>query len=121
MDVAELLRELEEELVSPSVRRDEHRLRELLAEDFREFGASGRVYSRAEIIEALAVEALSDISIEDFAAWEISGGVALVTYRAVKRRAGEIVASMRSSLWVLRDGRWRMVFHQGTGMGSLEK
>ncbi len=66
MKVAELLRNLEEQLVDPSVRRDKGRLLKLLAEDFREFGSSGRIYSRADIIEALSIEAPSDISIEDF-------------------------------------------------------
>jgi hypothetical protein len=39
-----------------------------------------------------------------------------VTYRAVRRDESDHseVASLRSSLWVIRDGRWQMLFHQGT-------
>jgi hypothetical protein len=55
-DLAAHLFHLEQQLLQPSTRRDATALTSLLAEDFREFGSSGRVYTRQQIIDALATE-----------------------------------------------------------------
>ena len=49
------------------------------------------------------------VSIEDFAVDLVADDVALVTYRMTTP-----IPSNRSSLWLRRDGRWVMRFHQGT-------
>jgi hypothetical protein len=109
------LRKLEEELLRPATRRDSEALAWLLADEFREFGSSGRVFTRREVIEALRSESPNRFSITDFRATLLAEGVALVTYRAIRRdRLDEASASLRSSLWVMRDARWQMLFHQGT-------
>ncbi len=46
-----------------------------------------------------------EIKVEEFGARELSATVVLVTYRS---------PSLRSSIWVLRKGKWQLVFHQGT-------
>ena len=50
------------------------------------------------------------------AAQEIAPGVARETYRTVWQGADSGAARVvpRSSLWTYRDGRWQMIFHQGT-------
>lgn len=111
------LRRLEQSLLEPAVRRDGDRLRQLLAEDFLEFGSSGRVWTRKAIIDLLAAETgFLAPEIEDFQCSMIGGKVALVTYRTVRVDAGsgERLCSLRSSVWVRQDGVWRMRFHQGT-------
>jgi hypothetical protein len=119
MDVAEELQELEASLLTNAVRKDAARVAELLADEFREFGKSGRVYSKAEILALLQDEAGARIAMKDFACQPVSEGVALVTYRSEHARAdGAMVEALRSSLWVWRGGRWQMVFHQGTPSGS---
>ena len=67
-------------------------------------------------MEALLVETPADISMVDFRIKMLSADVALITYRAVWRRATDVQTScsLRSSLWVMRDDRWQIVFHQGT-------
>jgi len=67
-------------------------------------------------MEALQVESPADISMVDFRIKMLSADVALITYRAVWRRATDVQTSfsLRSSLWVMRDDRWQIVFHQGT-------
>jgi hypothetical protein len=49
--------------------------------------------------------------------------VALVTYRSQKTRPGGTTQrANRSSIWKKMDGRWQMIFHQGTPLGrSPEK
>ncbi len=83
----------------------------VLADDFGEFGRSGRVYSRAEVL------AVSDDTIEatlrDIEVHQLADGVALVTY--VSEVQHEVLdLANRASLWVRRDGRWQLRFHQGT-------
>ena len=118
-DVA-LLRKLEEELLDPEVRRSPERVGRLLADDFVEFGSSGRAYVKTEILAALQKETPdpgSSIMLTEFAARSLSPEVMLVTYRTVRsseRSANPRISRLRSSIWQKREGRWQMVFHQGT-------
>ena len=110
------LQELEKRLSQPEVRRSARDLRELLAEDFREFGSSGRVFNRQHIIEALQNEQPWELSLDHFQAVSLASDLVLVTYRGTHKRVGAAEASysLRSSIWRLRDGKWQAVFHQGT-------
>ena len=81
----------------------------LIADDFVEFGASGRTWTAEEARASLATEPPRDVPMEDFAVSRIAVGVALVTYRSRDPRHAK-----RSSIWVRRRGRWVMRFHQGT-------
>ncbi len=115
MDLRKDLRELEESLLQSEVRKNAAQVAELLAEDFREFGSAGRVFSKAEIIAALQDEDPAPWSLADFEAKLLSESLALITYRAIRMTQGLPPAqSLRSSLWALREGRWQMIFHQGT-------
>jgi len=60
------LRACEEALLDAVVRRDRERVAALLSEDFQEFGSSGRVWSREEILEQLATEDYRPPAMEDF-------------------------------------------------------
>ena len=115
----ELLR-LEMMLLDPDVRRDIKRVAALLAEDFVEFGSSGRVWTRDAILQLLASESYAQLILEDFACRMLSADVALVTYRSERSRldgGGLPAEALRSSLWVRRQGKWKMSFHQGTPRG----
>jgi hypothetical protein len=112
---------LEMRLLEPSVRASAEALAELLAPDFVEFGSSGRVYDRAQIIAALSGEQSApapppERTITDFAVRSLAVDVALATYRVARHMQGAPDAEhvVRSSIW-RRDGRrWQMTFHQGT-------
>lgn len=113
-DVTDLERELHDlelQFMRPGVRSSRKSLEELLAEDFVEFGSAGDIYDRSSIVSALVLEAPVAWSIASFQAKLLAGDVALVTYSATKG-GGE--SALRSSIWRRIDGRWRMVFHQGT-------
>lgn len=109
--MAEELEALERELLGAEARRDAGRLRELLAVEFREFGSSGRVFDREAIVAELLGEEWVEVRADGFLCELLGDGVALLTYRS-ERAGGR--AAWRSSLWVWRDDRWQMVFHQGT-------
>jgi hypothetical protein len=88
----------------------------LLAADFVEFGRSGAVWNRQQTLDGLAQEQPMERSMKDFSARPLSEGVALVTYRSVRRDpvSDREWHSLRNSIWKLTDGRWQMTFHQGT-------
>ena len=115
-DISSHLRRLEETLLDPAVRRDGARVGELLADDFVEFGSSGRIWTRDEILDLLAVEPPAPIRMADFACALLAEDVALVTYRAWRTdaRTGTQFSSLRSSIWTKKAGGWRLRFHQGT-------
>jgi hypothetical protein len=117
VETAAELRRLEESLLDTAVRRDKKKLRSVLAQNFLEFGSSGRTWTRNSIIELLSREtAFFPPAIEDFRCEFLSEHVALVTYRTVRTEpeSGEVLSSLRSSIWTRESGEWRMRFHQGT-------
>lgn len=104
----------ERRLLDPAIRRQRHLVAAMLAEEFREFGSSGRAYSKAQILDALQHEPEQRIELHDFAAVFVGEAAALATYRS----AGPRGEALRSSLWVWREGQWLLAFHQGTAIGT---
>jgi hypothetical protein len=118
--VEQELRVLEEALLKPTVRASAAEIEGLLAEEFVEFGASGRVYDRLQVIESLQAETPTRRYLTDFRVRLLAPGVALATYRA--ERDGEhgktVTRSLRSSVWKRVADRWLLVFHQGTSIAE---
>lgn len=110
------LRELEERLLRPGFRRSRPAVSALLAEDFIEYGSSGRIFDKQQILDLLGAEPEQRIAIAQFEARPLSADVVLVTYRSIRPDGPPEpgAAFLRSSLWVRRQGRWQIVFHQGT-------
>ncbi len=108
---AELLA-LEQRLLDPAVRAVPAQVGALLAPEFVEFGASGRVFNRDAILAMLASEP-PRIARQGrgFKVKLLAPGAALTTWRVTR---GDGVETLRSSVWQQQGGRWLMVFHQGT-------
>jgi hypothetical protein len=104
----ELLR-LESALASRDPTGTAGGLMSLIADDFLEFGRSGRVWTAHSIRAELEVWPREPAVFEDFDVAELGQGVVLVTYVMPGRPPVD-----RSSIWVYRDGRWQVRFHQGT-------
>lgn len=105
------------QLQSPKLRRDRNRVSALLARDFVEFGASGRVWSREETLAELArEEGFEPPVMEDFRCRQLAEGLVLVTYRTVRgdTGVGPRQMNLRSSLWSKQMKGWVLQFHQGT-------
>ncbi|HEX3373532.1 MAG TPA: DUF4440 domain-containing protein [Edaphobacter sp.] len=114
-DLAAHIFRLEQQLLEPSIRRDAAALTSRLAEDFREFGGSGRIYTRQQIIDALAAESPRTIILSDTCCQQLAEDIALLTYRSTRTIALAAAShALRSSLWIYPDNRWQMLFHQGT-------
>ncbi len=101
----------ERALLDPAVRRDPELAGALLDPDFVEFGASGRSWDRTSILVAMAEEAdPPSIRVRDLEGTRLGADLVHLTYTSESggRRA------RRSSLWRRTDGRWLLLFHQGT-------
>jgi len=108
------LRGYEERILDPAVRADPAQIRALLAPEFVEFGASGRVFDRDGIVATLASEGPRRAAARQARGFKLrllAAGAVLTTWR-VQRDDG--IETLRSSVWQQQDGRWLMVFHQGT-------
>ncbi len=107
-ELAELLMSLERDMWRDVTRGDPAWMDTHLTVDFTEFGASGRTYTRAEII-AVQVGPIEAI-LHDVTVRALGPEVALVTYRSIDERG----TVNRSSIWRRVGGEWRLAFHQGT-------
>ena len=108
---------LETSLHTKDVRNSREKVSALLADDFIEFGKSGGIFNKENTLEGLGNETADlQIIVSDFSVKELSPDVVLVLYIASMLDVDGVttVSTNRSSVWVLRDGRWQMVFHQGT-------
>jgi ribonuclease HI len=101
---------LELRLLEPEVRADRAEVERLLHPEFREIGASGRLWDRESMVAALAEDPGTGATASEVDTRELADGVVLVTYVA-ESPAGR---SRRSSVWVRGDDGWRVLFHQGT-------
>ncbi|MCW2037938.1 MULTISPECIES: nuclear transport factor 2 family protein [Xanthomonas] len=109
------LRDLELRLLDPQVRGAAAELETLLDPAFVEFGASGRCYTRAEVIAALTTSAVvADYVTDDFSCVLLVPQLAQLRYRTRVHADGVVRCALRSSLWRLDGARWRMLFHQAT-------
>jgi hypothetical protein len=109
----------EESLLSSEVRDDASAIDELLDPSFREFGASGRVWSRDAVIAAVVGERPSTEGVDGWAIsqrQQITLGEGLVHLSYRLERDGRV--SQRSSVWRVENGRARILFHQGTTAGA---
>jgi hypothetical protein len=107
----EQLVELEHSLWRAETRFDRQFMERVLADDFSEFGRSGKVHTRFDTLGVTGetIQAtLRDIEVD-----RVTEDVALVTYVGEVQQDVLHVAN-RASVWVRRDGRWQLRFHQGT-------
>lgn len=90
---------------------DEKDLKDLLADDFLEFGSSGKTYSKKAILDGTTAHSIT-FTVTDFSIKWLSPDIVLATYRTF--RHNDRKHALRSSIWKLNEGKWQMVFHQGT-------
>jgi hypothetical protein len=108
--------ELEKELHTSEVRSNAERISQLLSLSFFEFGSSGKVWTREDILSNLPSEdGLTKIESSHYKATPLTQDVVLITYISTRIRSGQQQASsLRSSIWRKNNDFWQMEFHQGT-------
>ena len=104
--------ELEVSLLRPEVRSSFEQLDNLLADDFKEFGGSGLVYTKQGILERLPANTDKVVFIvSDFEIKNLSEDIIMANFRADKIINDiEKTSSLRTSLWRKENSAWRMFF-----------
>lgn len=108
--------ELENSLLKSEIRSSFEQLDILLADDFKEFGSSGLIYTKQNVLERLPSNTDKVVYlVSDFEIKSLSEDIVMANFktdRIINDR--EKVSSLRTSLWRKEDSNWRMFFHQGT-------
>ena len=101
---------LEKKLLVSATRKSINTLDELLADDFKEFGKSGLVYNKQDILSRLPNEEPKEFNAKYFEVKLLGDTAYLINFRTLESS----VEVLRSSIWKSIDGHLQMVFHQGT-------
>jgi hypothetical protein len=109
-NLKEHLRELEESHIRLEVRRSSEELGKILADDFFEIGSSGYIYNRQDCLEGGVV--LTEMTLHNYEIYPLASDVVLSTYFIIDKTRNR--NTLRSSIWKLIEGKWRLYFHQGT-------
>ncbi|WP_094092254.1 nuclear transport factor 2 family protein [Legionella clemsonensis] len=91
-------------------------LAELIDDEFVEIGSSTVVNDKTEVVRWLASDDKSEYVGDAFKAYPLAENILILTYISTTKGPSitEKRQTMRSSIWRLTNGHWRMVFHQGT-------
>jgi hypothetical protein len=106
------IQSLEEHLLRSDVRKSEEEIHQLISEDYKEFGQSGRIFNKQDIITGLLNETPTQLDLSNFNFKLLSPDIALATYVVFNHSRQR--RSLRSSIWMRKGEAWKMVFHQGT-------
>ena len=105
---------LENQLLKFETRQSSEKISELLSDDFIEFCSSGTIYhyNKGDVFE----KKINLFEIKDFNVKELSTDCILATYKVIKHSESKenMKYSLRSSIWKYLNGKWKMIFHQGT-------
>lgn len=117
-NLQKIIYDLETKLLKPEIRSSSKDLDSLLADDFMEFGSSGEIYNKKEILERLPKDTeVSPVQfvVSDFQVKELSENVVLATFKTDKISSDKNhVFALRASIWKKTNGNWQMIYHQGT-------
>ena len=88
---------------------------ELLADDFLEYGSSGNSYDKKaqlDAVKGINKNSLIKFTVTDFKIKLLATDVLLATYQTFRHNDSKY--ALRSSIWKKNEGKWQMIFHQGT-------
>jgi hypothetical protein len=108
----ETLERLEQELWYPDIENE--RLNELLAQDFFEFGRSGRIWYRKDTIATVPQTKDTVFPLPELHIRLLHENVAQITYDSAFAYNGVVQNTHRSSIWSRTTNGWELRFHQGT-------
>jgi hypothetical protein len=117
-DLKTIIYDLEISLLKSEIRSSTNDLDLLLADDFREFGSSGKIYDKKLILERLPRDTqISPVEflVSDFKIQELAENIILATFKTGETLHDKShVVAVRTSIWRRNNNNWQMVFHQGT-------
>lgn len=109
---------LEEKLLQPDIRKSINDLDTIIDDTFIEIGSSGCIYNKKQIINTLPATPSVNMTIMDFEAKLLTEGIVQTIYRVERQNDEMTEYSLRSSIWLLKNEKWCIVFHQGTPISN---
>ena len=114
-NIKELIYKLETDLLNPEIRASAEKLNELISDDFIEYGSSGLVYNKEDILKRLPQGNSPSYTLSDFEMIVLSEGIIQTRFKTNRVNLdGTETSSLRTSLWRNTNNNWQMFFHQGT-------
>lgn len=110
MSDLELVVEQELRLLEPEQAEHPERVRDLFHPYFSDFAVTGNVFDRDTVLTLALDESNAALTVDNIEAEQLADTVILVTYRSHRSDR----QALRSSVWVLEDGRWLLRHHQAT-------
>ncbi|WP_042846873.1 DUF4440 domain-containing protein [Providencia rettgeri] len=112
--------DVEKKLHLSANRQNINFLREVLHEDFFEFGRSGGTTNKTNTLSVLVDEQPKTIYSEDYHCTLLSNNTLLMTYTSFERQQNiKIKLTHRSPIWLKNSkNQWQLRFHQGTPTGG---
>jgi hypothetical protein len=105
---------LEEAMWREETRFDLNFQRTRFAQDFFEFGRSGRVYQRQQLFLNERWKIRATLPLDDLRIRLLDENTAQVTYNSHVEHNGVVEHARRSSIWSREEQGWVIRFHQGT-------
>ena len=120
-DLLDALKTLELWSLDPVVRESTTLMDDILADDFIEYGQSGSMYSKVDLMSRIPYPSRS-FEIDRFEVRSLGVDHALAIYRLIQAdTSGRSTVSNRCSIWQKETDRWRMIFHQGTRLELIDE
>ena len=110
----EFLLKLEMSLWIEETRNNREFLDKILHNDFLEYGKSGRVFNKEDILNNTSDEINAVFPFKNMNIKDIGEKTYLITYLAATKVKNKIIKSNRSSIWIGDSDNIQMIFHQGT-------
>lgn len=122
MSIKEHLIELEKLLLTFEVRHSEELLKDLIAPDFKEIGASGAYTNLDDALRDLPQTDDWSAKVQDFEFRELGEGVCQLIFRAYIKHylQDEGTYSHRTSIWKKFESGWKVIYHQGTRVPKFD-
>lgn len=97
-------------MLEHSTRTSQDYLNHIIADNFIEFGSSGHVWTKDDVLKDLPSENPHLFKISNFQTMKLAEDLALLTYSLNYNNRN----TLRSSVWKNYEGTWKILFHQGT-------
>jgi hypothetical protein len=117
LSLEEHIKNLEQNLLEPSIRKSAIELNTLLADEFIEITSSGKILNKNQIINTLQDEQSVHYTLQKFKITTLANNIVLANYLSLKTEFSNpntINYALRSSIWKYIEEKWKMIFHQGT-------
>ena len=114
-EIVKIIYELESSLLQQEVRISVEKLNVLIADDFIEYGSSGQIYDKKDILERLPMGQALTYALDDFQCIQLSLDIIQTRFKTERINPDNTkTIALRTSLWRKSNNNWQIFFHQGT-------